>query len=191
MKLMVLAAALACPVAAWAECPTRADLERGVTISYDDGATELYQRTGPNIVTAFYRAPDGVSTASLLAQGVYLVQTIDMIDGAPDAGSRATYTYPLSPGEMPMPEPGGFWQADVLYFDRSEALTVLHDMTFGAETTLTIGPCRYRMVPIEVRYEGDGEVLHYMPDLGIAPIGAWGVGENREMMVYSGLEARP
>ena len=176
------------PTSLWAACPTGADLTLGIVIGYPDGATETFTQIQPNVVSAIYAAPDGFVSESLLSQGVYLVQTQEIVDGMRDPGTRMTYTYPLSPGAMPTPRPGGSWSANVVTMEGGSLDQTQHDMRFEAETTLAIGACSYRMVPIEVTYDGDGELLHYLPELGIAPVGAWGVGADRDMTVYAKIQ---
>ncbi|AHM04833.1 hypothetical protein roselon_02512 [Roseibacterium elongatum DSM 19469] len=194
MNILTPALAAACfclPIAALADCPKSGDLAGGIEIRYADGAVETYRQVAPNLVTAVFDAPGspGSAAESLLAQGIYLIQTQDLVNGMPDLQTRTTYTYPLPPGAMPEPQPGGGWAAMVRAEDSTGVDETRHDMRFEAETRLVIGACSYRMIPIEVRYDGDGELLHYLPELGIAPVGAWGVGEARDMMRYVSIGA--
>ena len=177
------------PTLAFAECPTGADLTTGIRVTEPDGATDTYTRESAHLVESQYRFEPGEGARSLLAQGIYMVLAQDVEAGTIVPGTRSTYTYPLPPEQMPIPEPGGSWTADVVTLDSEGIARETHVMTFGALSRITFGPCSYGMIPIEIRYgEEDGELLHYLPELGFALLGAYGVGSNRETYVYSKIE---
>lgn len=187
MRIFYLAALV--PTLAFAECPTGADLATGIRVIDSDGATDTYKTNGENMVESQYRFEPGEGARSLLAQGVYMVLAQDIENGEITAGTRSTFTYPLAPGQMPVPEAGGQWVADVVTLDSDGMSTTTHQMNFGAETQFAIGACSYRMIPIEVRYdEDDGELLYYLPELGFALLGGFGVGANRETYTYTKIE---
>lgn len=177
------------PTLAFADCPTGADLATGIRVIDSDDASDTYTAQSEHLVESQYRYEPGDGARSILAQGIYMVLAQDIEDDRIVAGSRSTYTYPLTPGNMPTPEPGGVWTADVVTLDRDGISTTSHHMEFGAETQLAIGVCSYRMIPIEVRYdEDDGELLYYLPDLGFALLGGFGVGATRETYRYTRIE---
>lgn len=184
--LYVLALA---PTLSYAQCPTGADLVTGIRVTEPDGSTDTYRRDSEHLVESQYRFEPGTGARSLLAKGIYMILAQDVEAGRIVPGARSTYTYPLPPDQMPLPEPGGSWTADVVTLDSEGLSSETHVITFGALTQITFGACSYRMIPIEVRYgEDDGELLHYLPDLGFALLGAYGVGANRESYTYNKIE---
>ena len=187
MRLIYLAAFL--PTLAFAECPTGADLATGIRVIDADDASDTYKTYSEHMVESQYRYEPGEGARSLLAQGVYLVLAQDIENGEVAAGTRSTFTYPVQPGQMPMPEPGGQWVADVVLLDDKGLESTTHQMSFGQETQFALGACSYRMIPIEVLYaEDDGELLYYLPELGFALLGGIGVGADREVFVYTSIE---
>ena len=165
----------ALPCAALAECPTGADLSTGIRVLGGDDTVETYQSQGPHIVRNDFYFEPGQGSQNLLARGVYLVQSIAIEDRVLDPKSRRTYTYPLTPEMMPDPTPGGQWVAPVAALEDGTLGTQVHSMQFGEQTSLTLGACTYRMVPIRVEYDSDPgyvETLYHLPDLGFALFGA-------------------
>ena len=61
-------------------------------------------------------------------------------------------------------------------------------MRFGAQTSFTVGACTYVMIPVDVVYGKDGELLYYLPELGFALVGAWGPSSERDYEVYTAIE---
>ena len=172
-------------------CPTLDDLKTGIRITYADNFEETYKLSEANehIVTVEEIFDNTDVSHSLLAQGIYLVQSIQEENGALAPSTRITYTYPLSPGNMPVPQPNGSWNAKIAVLSNDGLTTETHQMRFLERTSLTVGACSYDMVPIRVTYgQGEGETLYYMPELGFAVIGVWTSNGEDDVYEFTSIE---
>lgn len=172
------------------QCPTKNELQKGITVTQTDGYKEIYSATADNIVTVLGYQDPAEKSQSLLSQGIYLVQTIDVTNDELVPSTRRTYTYPLSPGSMPVPKANGSWTAQVVVTSSDGIDTENHVMRFLDQTTMTFGACSYDMIPVEITYgEGEGETLLYLPELGFAVVGVWRSGGVDEVLSYAEIEA--
>jgi hypothetical protein len=188
-----LAIATCSPALALASCPTADDLDGGIRVLSPDGEEEVFTRRSEHIVTAEYRYEDGEGSQSLLAQGIYIVQIVDVTGGALDTTSRLTYTYPLKPGAMPMPTPQLSWNIEALTFDSNGVGREPQIIKFGDATRLTIGKCSYAMSPIVITFPDSDdykETLYYLPELGLSLLAeVQDQGEDPEIYQFSDIEA--
>lgn len=174
-------------------CPTSADLGGGIRVTSPDGEVETFTRTSEHIVTSAYRFEEGEGSDSMLAQGTYVVQLVDIYDGKPDPDTRQRYSYPLAAGDMPPPTPGGVWSTKAAALDADGLRAEHHEFTFGAQTSFTIGACTYAMIPITAIYKGEEnftEELFHLPDLGFALLRSYQEGDDQaEVYQFTGIEA--
>lgn len=192
IRSLLCSALFALPVYAQ-DCPTAADLDGGIRVFSPDGEVETFTRQSEHIVTAAFRFEQGEGSDSLLAQGIYLVQILDIEGGKIQSDTRLTYAFPLAAGTMPDPVPGSVWSTRATLLDSNGVTDEAQTYNFGAQTQLTIGACGYDMVPISVVYpENDDytETLYYLPELGFALLaGAQDKGEEPDVYVFERIEA--
>lgn len=163
------------PVAAQAECPVAADLEAGIEIGYADDSSEIYSGLTDDVVLVTEGGADP-TWRNLLARGVFLLQLASLEEGRVDLEYTTNITYPVPPGELPLPVPGAAAVYETVTNDANFAniSTETQTHSYGDETTLTIGACSYGMILMDVTYSGAGEWastyiegIGYLPELGI------------------------
>lgn len=126
---------------------------------------------GPGVIRSVYLGADGESYQTLLGQGIYWLQNVDIEDSKLLFYTRTTNSYPMKPSEMPLPSPGEGWSTDYAFVDETgDVSTRFQSTVFGEATRLTIGACDYDMIPVAIDYPSDNynEVMLYVPELGIA-----------------------
>lgn len=189
MRAIVMLASLAAPSGA-AACPTGADLAGGIRLTDPDGITETFRQVQPGIVQGSYTLDDTTTVRNLLGQGVYLLEVVDLENGVPQPETRATYSFPLSPPEMPQPRPGGGWSTKVASLVQGAFETETQEYRFGALTTIAFGGCVYDMIPVEVRFPPDPsdyvDTAHFLPELGFSYLAESAFTENgvRDVQSY-------
>ncbi|WP_368186571.1 hypothetical protein [Aestuariibius sp. HNIBRBA575] len=152
-------------------CPIASDLQRGIQLNFTDGTQEVYTSMKEGLVRAVGGNPGDDQYQLDLAYGVYLLVSQDIIDGQPDFGSRLTTAFPMSIAQMPIPQAGARWQADVTLTDADGTSPETQTFAMGGPRTQIIGDCSYEAIDIMVHYDGaeqlvDGLVL--LPELGFA-----------------------
>lgn len=167
--LTLMIASLAAP--ALADCPTRADMEGGVTLHDASGETETF-KLGPNgFVRGIYDDGQGYGANYLLMGGIYVVEVFDTEEGSPVQGTRSTFAYPVKPSELTPPTPGERWDVETLVNDQGDIYKGNESHIYGPNTEVTIGACTYDMIPIISIYhslDGYEERLNYLPEFGFA-----------------------
>lgn len=163
--------ALAVPLAAQSACPTLADRATGISVSFEDGSTEVFRPGNDPAVTIV----DGVDTDGFayrmeLIHGTHLLVYENVVDGRPDPASRVSYDYGMAPSAMPVPVPGGRWKADVTATavdgPRPEAQVQAYDVAVSVD----IGGCTYDRIEVLIAYDTTDfytESVHYLPALDI------------------------
>lgn len=170
---------LACaPTLAAAQCPTAADLSgQGILMVQDDGTTEFYVAGQPGTTRAMLRHPDGSGGNNVFAQGVHLLQLMDVENGRPLLETLMVFDYPMPPEEMPVPRPGLTWEVEYQMTDSFGRFSERQVQSWGAAETRNYGACSYTVIPgtIEYFYDGGGhtEGLLYFPDLGVSFLTSW------------------
>ncbi|SHI87924.1 hypothetical protein [Wenxinia saemankumensis] len=162
---------LAAPLAAQSPgCVTAADLAGGIRVEYGDGTAEIYSRRDGAVVHVRGMVDDVPSYEFEIAHGTHLLSYRNIVDGAVDPASRQDYEYGIPPEEMPVPAPGGRWQASVTVTsaegDRQEAQSQVYD----AAGTVSVGACTYATLPAIIAYDtADAymEGIRVLPELGI------------------------
>ena len=90
---------------------------------------------------------------------------------------------------MPRPVPGGEWTANVVIFENGSISTGVQSHRFGDLSEITLGDCRYSMIPVEVQYDNEDrsvDLLHFLPELGVSYLvgSAYGMDEERKTDRY-------
>jgi len=163
---------MALPTAILADCPDKANLATGIRFGIDGGDSETFRTRVPGVIAATYSEAQTPVSRVLLGQGVYLLELIDLENGAPVPGTRTTYSYPSKPADLPVPQSGGNWSVTAAVFDRGELRSETQSYRFGPLTQVSYGACRYDMFTIEITYPDEREItkdlLHYLPALGLS-----------------------
>ncbi len=110
-----------------------------------------------------------------LGQGSYLLSSIDIVDGAPDLGTRVTYSYPMPAAEMPAIAPAQRWQLDVVSASTDGVFPEGQSYATSEERSVSIGGCEYRAIDMIIAYDDDSQStdgLVFLPDLGFGFL-AW------------------
>ena len=110
-----------------------------------------------------------------LGQGTHLLRYEAVEDGRTVAGSTDLYDYGVAPSEMPVPAPGGRWQADVTVQSEEGTRAESQSQVFDAASPVEIGGCRYDRVPVVIAYDTEDaylEGIDYLPALGFGYL-AW------------------
>lgn len=158
-------AVLVSAVPALAACPTGADLAAGIALRGADGSNETFRLRPDGTVQGFYTEPD-YGSRTILAKGIYLLETLDYSGGLPDLGSRIVYSYP--PGPFPDPMAGGNWNVEATLIATDVTTTEAQRYSFYPPDETRIGQCRYQSVEIDIVTPEWREVLIYLPELGFA-----------------------
>ncbi|MEL7115107.1 MAG: hypothetical protein AAGP08_05865 [Pseudomonadota bacterium] len=151
-------------------CPTAADLQAGIVFDIGEGEKEVYKDIGNGVIEVTYSDTEGFESRTLLGQGVYLLELVDLEDGQPVPISRTTYSHKLTPVDMPKPSPNSSWTSEVVSLNDGNLEREVHDHRFGAAGNITLGACTYDKIRVTVHYDdGDNSVdtLEYLPDLGV------------------------
>ncbi|MGH1415225.1 MAG: hypothetical protein ACRBB0_17175 [Pelagimonas sp.] len=174
-----------------ADCPIAADLDKGIRFQGDDGAMETFVQWTDGVVASNYSDPDMTGMRSMLGQGVYLLEIIDVEDGHLVPHTRLTFAHEMAASAMPKPVAGGDWRAQTYSWGGYENGMEVAIYAFGEQGTKTFGSCSYDMIPIEVSFDPAGriELLNYLPELGLAYV--VGLEENGQLdrFDYTSIEA--
>lgn len=185
--------ALLFPCALQAQCPGASDLANGIRFAVDQSDSETFRDLGDGIVESIYTFGEGGGLRVLLAKGLYPVEFVDIEDGRLLPDTRATYTFPIPVGDMPLPAPGGGWDTEVTIFENGGFSTETQSYEFGQMGELTIRGCSYPMMRIEVTFAPDDgnslDTLHYLPTLGISYLASSRYDGDEDRYIYHRIEA--
>lgn len=192
MRVQILSACLALAAPMALACPTGQDMTKGIRFTVDGTDTETFRRTGPGMIEANFTTSDGIVSRNLLAQGVYLVEWVDIVDGAPDPNSRTTYAFPGTAEDLMVPEPGRSVTYDVVVNSQGSLDKERQIYSFGQKSLLNFGACEYDMIVIELRYDGDTadtvDYLYYMPEFGFSYYAGNDSADGSNRYMYSNIE---
>ena len=186
-----IAASLLFPALA-AACPVASDLAGGIRVTLEDDVVETYIAFRPGVVQHRVLPQNEDGSENLLANGIYTLQTLDIVDGAPRQGSRRVFTYPVDPSDTPLPAADITWAPSVVTFEGGQVTKENHKYVFGAASTLVIGDCSYDMRTITATFEGAPgyiETLYFLPDVGIALYGAYKDEQGSANYTFKKIEA--
>lgn len=183
-----------------AECPGRANLEKGIRLTNKGvcqsdvgGSIETWQAgPEPDVVTLItqFEWSDEERSQVLLQHGIYLLHAQDFWEDEPQPGTVATYDYSIGRENLPVPTPDAAWDLDVVVTSDDGPISETHRWRFDQETTLDIGPCRYRAIPASVQYrEGTRNFMNYLPDLGFAIDAGYQSENGRYEYEFTKIEA--
>lgn len=192
MRMLATLAALATtamPVVAQ-DCPTGTDLENGIRFHVDDDATETFTRLSKRRVQSDYGG-DGYVSRTILLNGLYLSELVDVEAGRPVSGTRSTYEFPMTPDGLPVPVPGLSFSTTVAVDGPEGREREEQTYAFGRTAMVNFGACAYEMIPVDLTYPGSDvrEVLHYLPDLGIAYVAEYHDDAVHDRYAYHRIEA--
>ncbi len=181
-RLPFALAVLTLPLPLWAaECPVSADLaSKGIAFGAETGEVEEFRQRRPGLIESrYYLSPDRSTYSQVvLAQGLYVLELLEVEDGSPTPGARSTYGFPVAPATLPVPDAttpaGSGWTWTVAYNHSGDLGHETHVYTVQPSQQIAYGACRYQVIPVEVRYlPSDGpaediDTLHYLPALGLS-----------------------
>lgn len=172
-------------------CPTGADMETGVTITFDDGGFETYRQLRDNLVR-MERGYDGAQDSVMdLGLGTFVLSYMDAFDGMPDPSSRTTTAYPGGLASLKVPMAGDRWQATTTVF-AGEPYAEEVSVAWGDERTVQIGACSYTAIDGIIAYESDTTIVEgivYLTDLGIGYLEWFEDDQGREQYTATSITA--
>lgn len=174
---------------AFAQCPTGADLDRGIVFTSDLGDVETYTQQPNGIVQIDALSDDGIIYRTLLGQGVHVLQLSDLEDGAVLPDSIVSTSYPMAANALPVPKPRDTWTVETMINAYGDIYAETQTQTYGTLTTYKVGDCTYDAVPAKFRYDSDGftilEDIIYFPTLGLSLLVGYQDTDNpREAYAY-------
>lgn len=173
-----------------ADCPTGEDLASGIAFIGEHGEREVFTDLGDGMVTSSYRTADGYSAEALLAQGVYLIELLDLV--GTEGESRTSYEFPMDVNDLQMPAPGETWDITVSVTDGSNNVFERQIYTYGAAEEHRYGGCSYEVIPFTTEYSTAPEVVetyHYLPALGLSYLYAYVDPTGESTYPYAEIEA--
>ncbi|SNS34302.1 hypothetical protein [Antarctobacter heliothermus] len=192
MRFHVVAMSLVLAIPALADCPVASDLDTGIRFTVDGTDTEEYRQSGPGVVESLYISADGATSRSLLAQGIYLIELVDMVDGSPDQDTRTTYAFPGRAEDLALPAPGQQVAYDLVMNSLGDLKQERQTYDFGQAAVINFGACEYQMIPIEIRYDpdesGSVDLLYYLPELGFSYFAGTDHADGSDRYMYSNIE---
>jgi hypothetical protein len=169
---------------AQAACPTAADLDRGIRVTFEDGGTETYRNSSLAVVAVTGRDPDGLGFEMDLARGIHLLYwegtNNGQLEGAPNL-----YDYGLAPADLPLPVAGKGWSSDVTVTGPDGARAEPQTHRYGPLSSIAIGDCQYDMMELTISYatpDNYVEMLRWLPELGIAYL-VWNEADGMDRFV--------
>jgi hypothetical protein len=167
--------------AAQAACPTAADLDRGIRVTFADGGTETFRNAASGLVSVAGRESDGLGFEMDLGQGFHLMSWEGTTNGQLD-GAALRYDYGVGASDLPRPVAGKGWRSEVTVTDINDVRSEPQTHRYGQISSIVIGDCTYQMMEIVIAYAtGDNyvETLRYLPELGISYL-VWNEADGME-----------
>lgn len=145
-------------------CPTAADLERGIAVTYGHGGTDTFTADPRTPGAVVWQGEfEGISLGtSVLAGGYAYLSAV-----GPD-GLATAWAYDSEPGALPAPAPGATWELVATVTTAAGESTERQSYAAGPGTVLTVGPCNFTVVPLTVRYPDGREDLLWFAELGLS-----------------------
>lgn len=158
-----------------ADCPSAADLSTGIRVISATGESETFTTVAPDVVASVYDDGHGYANRVLMAQGVYLLELVDLENGDVVPETRLVYGHPQGPQAFPAPAPGTTYSATVTMREGSDVWPEAQGYVFGRPSRIAIGACGYDLIEVTVTYadaEDTVETVHYLPELGVSYLAA-------------------
>lgn len=139
----------------------------------DDGTLETATRLTPDVVRMTGRFPDDTGEGYYvdIAQGIYTLVYQSIFENSPDPATRASYSYPEPPAQMPAPAPDSTVTLDSVGLDSGNFFSETQTLSFGAVYTLDIGGCSYDAIDVDAVYQDqpdEVETFTLLPDLSLS-----------------------
>lgn len=185
------------PGVAMAECPTAADMARGVEVTFANGDVTVMRDLGAGMIEVeeYYSWHDeGRRYFAYL--GIYVTDEGPLTwDGTAGDGATVRTYYPVDVLEMPVPTADAPDWTGVLRRDIGEDLaeTPEYVVKFGAMDPVVIGGCTYEAVAVGESLRPGAEdqkdqYSWYLPELGTGFIMGWTIG--RELQTTDAIAIR-
>jgi hypothetical protein len=170
----------ALPALAQQTCPTAADLDRGIRVTFADGGIETYRNAGSSVINVVGSDLDGSGFVMDLAKGLHLLMWQDAFDPS----TRQTYDYNgVSADMLPLPSPGGKgWSSPVQVTASDGQRDEPQRHSYGPLTAVQIGGCTYQSIEVTINYatsDNYREMVRYIPDLGLGYL-VWNEADGME-----------
>lgn len=151
-------------------CPGPRDRGQPIAVRFESGLMEVHStKDGQTFSIEAFEAGQPIYRLEV-AHGTHLLSYVEVYDGQADEGTRVTYDYGIPVARMPVPAPGARWQSGVRVTDNDGTATEAQVQAYGVMTDVTIGTCRYDMIPVLIAYDSADlyvEQINYLPELGI------------------------
>ncbi len=151
-------------------CPTDADLGRGITLHFGDGASETYTAVADATTQVDGKFNGALSYRLLIAQGTHLLSYVEVVDGAEDPASQQVYDYGLAPSQLPVPVAGERFNANVTVAASDGARQEPQLQAYVEGPELVVGTCRYATIDALIAYDTENnymETIRYIPELAL------------------------
>jgi hypothetical protein len=173
MRLMIAVAVALCPtlVTAQANCPTAADLAKGIRVDRSNGYTEVFRAGGQGIIAVEGFIDRELEYTLELADGLQLLSYTGNVGSSPATDDGMIYDYPGDNADLPQPVANGRWQSDVTVTAFSGTYSEPQLYAYGPLEQIMIGTCPYDMISVTIAYQNDAnyiETVQYFPDLGFS-----------------------
>jgi hypothetical protein len=174
------------PALAQQACPTAADLDRGIRVTFADGGVETYRNAGPGVVHVVAVETDGSGAEMDLGQGIHLLSWQATSSGVADPSTRQDYNYNgVAPADLPRPSPGGKgWSSPVTVTAPDGTYDEPQRHSYGPLTAVTVGQCSYQSIEVTISYatqDNYREMVRYIPDLGLGWL-EWNEADGMERL---------
>ncbi len=155
------------------DCPTAADLEKGIRLTSDVGEVETIRLDDDGSFVVRFEDAEGSGVVMRLAHGLYLTRSWFLDDGQVSFWPSLIVNFPVSDAEMPDPVPGEGWDVDV-GLGGSDFADVAESQSyrFGEPGRISYGACSYDYIPVTAVYTGSQEpfqdVYYYLTEFGVS-----------------------
>ena len=152
-------------------CPTAADLDRGIRVDRSGGYSEFFRAGGQGIIAVQGYIDRKYEYDLGLAGGLQLLSYSGNVGETPDPDDGLTYDYGLPVAGLPGPVPNGRWQSAVTVTGIGGPFSEPQLYAYGPLEQVSIGGCPYAMISATIAYQNDNnyiETVQFLPDLGIS-----------------------
>jgi hypothetical protein len=170
-RLIAVLLCLAPTLGSAQNCPTAADLERGIRVDRSGGYSEFFRAGGQGIIAVQGYIDRKYEYDLELAGGLQLLSYSGNVGETPDTEGDLTYDYGTAISALPGPVPNGRWQSPVTVTAKSGPFSEPQLYAYGPLEQISIGGCPYAMISATIAYQNDNnyiETIQFLPDLGIS-----------------------
>ena len=177
--------------AAYAECPTAADLVSGVRLEWSNGDVTTIQPTDdPVIVSVRTDWPSGAHKVERVAWGLYTVEETE-VEGT-ELDLPGSVDYGVEPQQLPRPLAGSEVRFAKVFYNYHWLFAQQETYQMGSSGTVTLAGCPYRafevtLVQTDVPFDGPlgapkiAKGWAYLTDLGFAVASWFGPPEDHHL----------